>query len=214
MVARHAPAIRCSLATRLLLAASVAIGCCVLAYVVDVSEMLDSGLEATNLSSKHKSKVVTAVLDTTYTDALLNMTMRLRTIEYAILRMQQQQKQQQQQQQQQQDVHAQKSTAATQSSGAGKNDMDSDSDSNDEGFDTEKEEKEQRQLILYDEEKKTYRRWRPDYRCGKLVLPLPDSEPVECDPAGDAPCCSSLGWCGITAAHCNCVGCFDYRTKS
>jgi len=27
---------------------------------------LDSGLEATNLSSKHKSKVVTAVLDTTY----------------------------------------------------------------------------------------------------------------------------------------------------
>lgn len=76
----------------------------------------------------------------------------------------------------------------------------------------EEEEKEQRKLIGYDEATKTYKRWRPDYKCGDRVPPLPDNEVVECEPGSEAPCCSSLGWCGKSKLHCGCDLCQDYRS--
>jgi len=77
----------------------------------------------------------------------------------------------------------------------------------------EAEEKEQRQLIGYDEATKKFRRFRPDFKCGDRVQPLPDSELAECDPAGESPCCSSIGWCGKSRMHCDCDMCQDYRSK-
>lgn len=32
-----------------------------------------------------------------------------------------------------------------------------------------------------------------------------------CDPASNSPCCSPANWCGITADHCDCPTCVDYR---
>eukprot|EP00930_Biecheleria_cincta_P098140 TRINITY_DN89825_c0_g1_i1.p1 TRINITY_DN89825_c0_g1~~TRINITY_DN89825_c0_g1_i1.p1 ORF type:complete len:411 (-),score=107.04 TRINITY_DN89825_c0_g1_i1:77-1309(-) len=75
------------------------------------------------------------------------------------------------------------------------------------------EEKEQKELIHYDETAKTYRRWRGDFKCADKVPPLPDGESVECEPGFSAPCCSALGWCGRSAAHCKCEMCTDYRNK-
>lgn len=75
------------------------------------------------------------------------------------------------------------------------------------------EEKEQKELIHYDEKAKTYRRWRGDYKCADKVPPLPDGESVECAPGFSAPCCSALGWCGRSSAHCKCEMCSDYRNK-
>lgn len=37
---------------------------------------------------------------------------------------------------------------------------------------------------------------------------------MECDPKLEFPCCSSIGWCGKTKAHCECKGCVDYRKVS
>merc|ERR1719290_548719 len=55
--------------------------------------------------------------------------------------------------------------------------------------------------------------WRPDGRCG-ANFPAPSGEPGQCDPEANAnekgPCCSSLGWCGNSAAHCDCPTCIDY----
>mmetsp|Transcript_32466 Transcript_32466/g.75442 ORF Transcript_32466/g.75442 Transcript_32466/m.75442 type:complete len:209 (+) Transcript_32466:78-704(+) len=78
----------------------------------------------------------------------------------------------------------------------------------------EREEKEQRTLIHYDEATKKFLRWRPDYMCGSRVPPLPDEEQVECNPKSDAPCCSSLGWCGKSKLHCKCPTCIDYRKEN
>ncbi|CAK9063465.1 unnamed protein product [Durusdinium trenchii] len=69
-------------------------------------------------------------------------------------------------------------------------------------------------MILFNESKGTYRRWRGDFRCGSRVPPLPDGEMVECPPGFDAPCCSALGWCGRSADHCKCEMCSDYRHKA
>eukprot|EP00440_Ansanella_granifera_P041870 gb/GFBE01045394.1/.p1 GENE.gb/GFBE01045394.1/~~gb/GFBE01045394.1/.p1 ORF type:complete len:310 (+),score=61.81 gb/GFBE01045394.1/:1-930(+) len=77
----------------------------------------------------------------------------------------------------------------------------------------EAEEKAQRALIQYDETTKTFRRYRGDYKCADRVPALPDGEVVECVPGFDAPCCSALGWCGRSAAHCKCDMCVDYRSK-
>lgn len=57
-------------------------------------------------------------------------------------------------------------------------------------------------------------RWRRDNKCGKRVAPLEDGSVVECDPHGDYPCCSRIGWCGRSMDHCSCKpGCIDYRQK-
>jgi len=76
----------------------------------------------------------------------------------------------------------------------------------------EEEEKEQRTLIEYNEATKSFRRWRPDFKCGNRVPLLPDGEVVECEPGGEAPCCSNLGWCGKSSEHCTCDLCSDYRS--
>ncbi|CAH1233427.1 Hypp738 [Branchiostoma lanceolatum] len=56
-------------------------------------------------------------------------------------------------------------------------------------------------------------KWRrSDLRCGKS-FPASLANPGQCNPNGPAPCCSSGGWCGNTAAHCTCTGCVDYRPK-
>lgn len=55
-------------------------------------------------------------------------------------------------------------------------------------------------------------RWRRDHRCG-TAAPLPDGGPGECDPTGEFACCSALGWCGVSAEHCNCAGCVNYRAR-
>lgn len=74
------------------------------------------------------------------------------------------------------------------------------------------EEREQRALIKYDEAMGTFRRWRGDFKCGGRVPLLPDGEAVECEPGFTAPCCSGLGWCGRSEAHCLCDMCTDYST--
>ncbi|XP_035665889.1 membrane frizzled-related protein-like [Branchiostoma floridae] len=55
------------------------------------------------------------------------------------------------------------------------------------------------------------KKWRDDERCGQGYL-AEDGNPAECDPDGIHPCCSPHNWCGITAAHCDCPACVDYRT--
>jgi len=59
--------------------------------------------------------------------------------------------------------------------------------------------------------------WRPDGRCG-TNFPAPSGEPGQCDPEANAnekgPCCSPLGWCGNSAAHCDCPTCIDYSTEA
>jgi len=73
---------------------------------------------------------------------------------------------------------------------------------------------EQNQLIGFDPVTKMFKtRFRPDFKCGDRAPPLPDNEIVECDPIGEAPCCSNLGWCGKSAVHCVCDGCEDYQDK-
>merc|ERR1712025_1253399 len=56
--------------------------------------------------------------------------------------------------------------------------------------------------------------WLASGRCGSQHL-LPNGQPGQCDPNGRAnqvgPCCSSIGWCGNSAAHCDCPECIDYR---
>lgn len=56
-------------------------------------------------------------------------------------------------------------------------------------------------------------RWRSDKKCGKNVPLLADGGPVECNPEGEFPCCSVLGWCGNSASHCECSGCINYRVR-
>ena len=55
--------------------------------------------------------------------------------------------------------------------------------------------------------------WRPDGRCGYQFL-SESGKIGQCDPQANAnekgPCCSSAGYCGNSAAHCNCQSCFDY----
>mmetsp|Transcript_17708 Transcript_17708/g.41163 ORF Transcript_17708/g.41163 Transcript_17708/m.41163 type:complete len:237 (+) Transcript_17708:127-837(+) len=83
-----------------------------------------------------------------------------------------------------------------------------------EEFDEEAEErarKDQLRMIGYNPATKYYRRYRPDFKCGDRVPSLPDGEVVECNPQGNGPCCSSLGWCGKTREHCKCQLCVDYR---
>ena len=54
----------------------------------------------------------------------------------------------------------------------------------------------------------------PDGRCGPNFQ-LKDGTPGQCDPNANAnmkgPCCSSLGYCGNSNAHCKCKGCTDFR---
>jgi len=56
-------------------------------------------------------------------------------------------------------------------------------------------------------------RFRTDQKCGNRVPLLPHGGPVECDPEGSFPCCSDLGWCGATDAHCKCKKCVNYRKR-
>lgn len=97
-----------------------------------------------------------------------------------------------------------------------------DADPGDEPEETEEERQkrldaelsEQHTLIGYDKTTKSFKqRWRPDFKCGDHVPLLPDEQPVECEPAGDYPCCSNLGWCGKSAEHCSCETCSDYQSK-
>lgn len=76
------------------------------------------------------------------------------------------------------------------------------------------EEEEQRKLIGYNEVTKTFKRFRPDFKCGSRVPLLPDDEVVECDRLSVTPCCSALGWCGRTKGHCRCATCIDYRKET
>merc|ERR1719187_1887591 len=57
--------------------------------------------------------------------------------------------------------------------------------------------------------------WRPDNRCGpNFPSPTGSGKPGQCDPEATAneegPCCSPGGWCGNSAAHCDCPTCIDY----
>ncbi|CAE7709956.1 spin [Symbiodinium necroappetens] len=54
-----------------------------------------------------------------------------------------------------------------------------------------REEEEQRKLIGYNEAAKTFKRFRPDFKCGSRVPLLPDEEVVECDRLSVTPCCSA-----------------------
>jgi hypothetical protein len=98
-----------------------------------------------------------------------------------------------------------------------KEEEDSNEEENEEPSEEEEEKKrkadieEQNKLINYVEATKTFLRYRPDDKCGGKVPELPDDGVVECNPKGDNPCCSNLGWCGNTKAHCQCPLCTDYR---
>ena len=56
------------------------------------------------------------------------------------------------------------------------------------------------------------KKWRDDGRCGPNH-PI-NGQPGQCDPNANAnhkgPCCSSVGWCGNSDAHCKCDGCKDF----
>ena len=58
--------------------------------------------------------------------------------------------------------------------------------------------------------------WRDDLRCGANFL-APNGEPGQCDPEANAnmkgPCCSSAGYCGNSASHCECPTCIDYSAS-
>lgn len=56
------------------------------------------------------------------------------------------------------------------------------------------------------------RKFRADGKCGK-VFPAPGAEVGECNPLGDAPCCSGLrSKCGSSKSlYCKCSNCVDYR---
>ncbi|XP_077981951.1 uncharacterized protein LOC144436957 [Glandiceps talaboti] len=54
-------------------------------------------------------------------------------------------------------------------------------------------------------------RWRNDMRCGDGFSSL-SIHIAECDPYSSSPCCSTNGWCGNSAIHCDCKDCVDYRT--
>jgi hypothetical protein len=47
-------------------------------------------------------------------------------------------------------------------------------------------------------------------RCVRISPP--PNTPGECDLNSQYPCCSPYGYCGDTAAHCECHDCIDYRT--
>lgn len=81
----------------------------------------------------------------------------------------------------------------------------------DEGEEFEEETKLQLKLINFDPVNKTFQRFRSDFKCGPGAPDLPDDQVVECNPRSRMPCCSSLGWCGITRTHCVCSTCVDYR---
>ena len=55
--------------------------------------------------------------------------------------------------------------------------------------------------------------WREDGRCG-TSFPLSNGAPSQYDPRANAnekgPCCSSLGCCGNSDAHCKCTSCVDF----
>ena len=58
---------------------------------------------------------------------------------------------------------------------------------------------------------KTENAWRDDGRCGASFMNAA-GDPGECDPdnPNDDTCCSPYGWCGKTAAHCDCETCIEY----
>eukprot|EP00928_Gymnodinium_smaydae_P084096 TRINITY_DN6734_c0_g1_i1.p2 TRINITY_DN6734_c0_g1~~TRINITY_DN6734_c0_g1_i1.p2 ORF type:complete len:240 (-),score=64.54 TRINITY_DN6734_c0_g1_i1:58-777(-) len=89
-----------------------------------------------------------------------------------------------------------------------------DADEEEQDKQREREYEDQLTLIKYDKSANTFLRYRPDFKCGTRAPILPDDTVVECNAAGPSPCCSSLGWCGSTKAHCNCPVCVDYRKQS
>mmetsp|Transcript_80444 Transcript_80444/g.225751 ORF Transcript_80444/g.225751 Transcript_80444/m.225751 type:complete len:293 (+) Transcript_80444:149-1027(+) len=105
--------------------------------------------------------------------------------------------------------------------GAGEGEAEAEGEAEGEGEDErqkqrlEAEEKAQRELLGFDEATGALaQRFRPDFKCGDAVPALPDQEPVECDPRGEAPCCSREGWCGKSKRHCRCDLCVDYRKQA
>ena len=54
-------------------------------------------------------------------------------------------------------------------------------------------------------------RWRDDGKYCGAGYPLSDGFPAECNPHGENPCCSRLGFCGNTTKHCNCKYCTNYN---
>jgi len=63
--------------------------------------------------------------------------------------------------------------------------------------------------------------WRDDRRCGTGWNLDDGATPAQCNPSpsdpsitdGDGPCCSNMGWCGNSEAHCKCSGCEDYSIE-
>jgi len=58
--------------------------------------------------------------------------------------------------------------------------------------------------------------WRDDGRCGSYPsYPNAYGNTGQCDPTstenGKGPCCSSHGFCGPFAVHCDCPGCVNYK---
>merc|ERR1719186_1241755 len=65
--------------------------------------------------------------------------------------------------------------------------------------------------------------WRDDGRCGfdsgtNKNNTLPNGELGQCDPTAngneEGPCCSDLGWCGNSDAHCKCPTCVNFADSS
>jgi hypothetical protein len=53
--------------------------------------------------------------------------------------------------------------------------------------------------------------WNSAGSCGPVHAGARGNVPGQCDPASESPCCSPYGWCGNTAAHCDCADCIDYQ---
>jgi len=165
-----------------------------------------------------------AALAQHYEAVLWNMTLRVRTAESALHRLQRLQAAEQvsraqlkAQGKEESQTEADDGETAAAEVGDSENDVeDAGDDASEEEEDDKKtkEEKEQGEQIKFNAATNKYLRWRQDYQCGQRVPFLPDESLVECNPAGKEPCCSTNGWCGSKAEHCSCPGCADHRIVS
>ena len=53
-----------------------------------------------------------------------------------------------------------------------------------------------------------------DGRCGFPNLAWDGGPVAECDSKSGDPCCSPVGFCGISDGHCKCERCIDFRTPN
>lgn len=179
-----------------------------LGYILTMSQR---GPQLDTAAQSVDSALVKTMLDR-YSFLARNMTVRIQTAEEALIRVRKRQDIVLRKKKVQRFVSPSEATGkidqgASQESSGGDSEDETDEER---GQRMEDEEKEQLQLIGFNPADKSYRRFRPDFKCGVQTPSLPDGDVVECNANSEAPCCSGLGWCGKSKAHCSCETCVNY----